>query len=67
MTGWVELEFTVDVDGSVHKVAVMDSEPGITFVNAAVKAVEAWRFEPVVENGTAVPKRAAVRMMFAVE
>jgi protein TonB len=67
VSGWVELEFTVDVDGSVTKVAVMNSEPGITFVNAAVKAVENWEFEPVVENGVAVPKLAAVRMMFAVE
>lgn len=66
-TGWVEVEFTVDIDGSVQQVAVVNSEPGLTFVNAAVKAVEGWKFEPVVENGEVVPKRAAVRMMFAVE
>ncbi|MGI9202298.1 MAG: TonB family protein [Woeseiaceae bacterium] len=67
VSGWVELQFTVDIDGSVGQVSVVNSEPGITFVNAAVKAVEAWEFEPVVENGAAIPKRAAVRMMFAVE
>ena len=39
----------------------------ITFVNSAVSAVEDWEFEPVIENGVAVQKRAAVRMMFAVE
>ena len=65
--GWVEIEFTVDIDGSVTQVSVANSEPGLTFVNAAVKAVEDWEFEPVVENGTVVQKRAAVRMMFAVE
>lgn len=65
--GWVEVQFTVDIDGNVQNVAVVDSEPDLTFVNAAVTAVEKWKFEPVVENGIAVQKRAAVRMMFAVE
>ena len=67
LTGWVEVEFTVDIDGNVQNVAVINSEPGLTFVNAAVKAVEKWKFEPVIESGVAVQKRAAVRMMFAVE
>ena len=67
LTGWVEVQFTVDVDGTVRNVSVVNSEPGLTFVNAAVKAVEAWEFEPVIENGVAIEKLAAVRMMFAVE
>ncbi|MDH4124960.1 MAG: TonB family protein [Gammaproteobacteria bacterium] len=66
-SGWVDVVFTVDIDGSVSNVSVRDSEPGITFVDSAVSAVEAWEFEPVIENGVAVQKRAAVRMMFAVE
>ncbi len=67
LTGWVDVAFTVDIDGSVQGVAVLNSDPGITFVNAAVSAVEDWEFEPVVENGIVVSKRAAVRMMFAME
>ena len=67
LTGWVELEFTVDVDGSVLNVSVNNSDPGITFVNSAVTAVEKWEFEPIIENNVAVQKRASVRMMFAVE
>lgn len=66
-SGWVDVMFTVDIDGSVTAVSVRDSEPGVTFVDAAVSAVEEWEFEPVVENGVAVQKRAAVRMLFAVE
>ncbi len=66
-TGWVELEFTVDFDGSVESVAVIASDPGVTFVASAVTAVEKWEFEPIMDNGTAVQKRATVRMMFAVE
>ena len=67
LTGWVEVEFTVDVDGSVKSVSVIASDPGVTFVSAAVNAVEKWEFEPVIENNNAVQKRATVRMMFAVQ
>lgn len=66
-SGWVDVVFTVDYDGSVTDISVRDSVPGVTFVDSAVTAVEGWEFEPVIENGVAVQKRAAVRMMFAVE
>jgi hypothetical protein len=46
---------------------VIKSEPGDTFVLSATRAVEKWLFEPVVENGQIVEKRAGVRMMFALE
>jgi TonB family protein len=59
--------FTVDIDGTVTEISIRDSNPGVTFVSSAVNAVENWEFEPVLENGVAVQKRAAVRMMFAVE
>jgi TonB family protein len=67
VSGWVDVIFTVDIDGSVTDVSVRDSNPGDTFVNAAINAVEKWEFEPVIEDGVAIQKRAAVRMMFAVE
>jgi serine/threonine-protein kinase len=67
LSGWVDVVFTVTVDGTVTDVEVRNSEPGDVFINAAVKAVEKWEFEPVVENGRAVEKTAGVRMMFALE
>ena len=67
LSGWVDVIFTVDIDGSVADVSVRDSNPGDTFVNSAIDAVEKWEFEPVIEDGVAVQKRAAVRMMFAIE
>jgi serine/threonine-protein kinase len=67
LSGWVDVVFTVDIDGTVSAVEVRDSNPGETFVAAASNAVEQWEFEPVIENGVAVQKRAAVRMMFAIE
>jgi TonB family protein len=67
ISGWVDIIFTVDIDGSVTNISVRDSNPGDTFDESATNAVEAWKFEPVIENGVAIQKRAAVRMMFALE
>jgi TonB family protein len=67
LSGWVDVMFTVDIDGTVTEIAIRDSNPGDTFVNSATNAVEDWEFEPVIENGVAIQKRAAVRMMFAIE
>ena len=66
-SGWVDVVFTVAVDGTVSDIEVRASEPGEVFVNAAVNAVEKWEFEPVIVNGVAVEKRAGVRMLFALE
>ncbi len=66
-SGWVDVVFIVAMDGSVKDIEIRGSEPGQTFVNAAVRAVEKWEFEPIVENGRTVEKRAGVRMMFALE
>ncbi len=67
VSGWVDIIFTVVRDGTVMDVAVRDSRPGEVFVASAVKAIEEWEFEPVIENGIAVDKRAGVRMMFELE
>ena len=67
LSGWVDVMFTVDIDGTVTDIEIRDSNPGDTFVNSATNAVEDWEFEPVIENGVAIQKRAAVRMMFAIE
>ena len=67
LSGWVDVVFTVDVNGLVYDVEVRSSEPGDVFVNSAVKAVEKWEFEPVVENGQLVERRAGIRLMFALE
>ena len=66
-SGWVDVIFTVAMDGSVKDVEVRDSEPEELFSNAALSAVEKWEFEPVLEDGVLVEKRAGVRMLFAFE
>jgi len=65
--GWVDVVFTVDIDGKVDDIIVRDSQPDETFTEAAINAVDDWEFEPIIENGVAVRKRAAIRMLFALE
>ncbi len=66
-SGWVDVVFTVDVDGTTKDIEIRNSEPGDVFVGAAVRAVEKWEFEPVLDNGVPVERRANIRMMFAIE
>lgn len=67
LSGWVDIAFTVTFDGSVKDIDVPKSHPDEIFVESALQAVEKWEFEPVLENGTIIEKRVAVRMLFALE
>ncbi len=64
VTGWVDLQFTVTVTGTVEDVTVVGAEPAGVFDTSAVTAVRGWRFAPVVRSGNAVPQRAAARLRF---
>jgi protein TonB len=64
VSGWVELQFTVAIDGSVQDVVVTDSQPHVTFDKSAMAALRRWRYNPVMRDGVAVPQRAVVRMRF---
>ncbi|MEO8309136.1 MAG: energy transducer TonB [Pseudomonadota bacterium] len=63
-SGWVELQFTVGSDGTVHDVVVVDAQPRATFDKSAITALRRWRYTPVIRDGIAVPQRAQVRMRF---
>jgi TonB family protein len=67
LSGWVDVVFTVKADGTTGDIAVRGAEPGDIFTNAALRAVEKWEFEPIVEGGQVVERQAGVRMMFALE
>ena len=66
-SGWVDVVFTVAMDGSAKDFEVRASEPEGVFEDAALRAVEKWEFEPIFEDGVTVEKRAGVRMLFAIE
>jgi len=51
LQGWVDVQFTVEADGSVDNVHVVRSNPPRAFDRAAIIAVKQWRFKPAVING----------------
>ena len=65
--GWVELEFTVDVDGSISNVSVVASRPTRVFDRAAIRAMQEWRFDPRLEGGQPVSTRMRQRFDFRLD
>jgi protein TonB len=55
--GWVTVEFTVGVDGSVHNVQVMAAQPHGIFDATVVRTVSRWQFEPFRVNGQPARRR----------
>jgi len=62
--GWVELEFTVNVDGSVTDIEVLESQPKDVFDRVATHAVHSWVYKPATLNGTRERKRIRTRIEF---
>lgn len=57
--GWVEVEFTVTVDGAVVGARVTAANPARVFDREAIRSIEKTKFNPRVENG--VPVNSTVR------
>src|SRR5262249_34009720 len=58
MTGWVELEFMVKMDGSVSDVSVVGADPAGVFETPATEAVRKWKYQPVLRDGKPINQRA---------
>lgn len=66
--GWVELRFSIDELGQVQDVAVINSEPGRVFDQAAMQALKRWKYRPKVVDGKAIVQTdLAVRLDFNLE
>ncbi len=52
--GWVDLMFTITAAGTVSDIVVTASNPGTVFNRSAVQAASKWKYNPKIENGTAV-------------
>jgi len=61
--GQAVVEFTVLTDGSVIEPIVANASHSI-FVDVVARAIANWKFEPVVEAGTPVAVRSAMRFQF---
>jgi protein TonB len=64
ITGYVQLEITVNADGTVRAAKVIDAKPKGLFEAAAVSAVYKWKFEPKVVNGQPVEQRGNQKIEF---
>ena len=59
----VFVEFTVDVDGKAIDIKVADPK-GFGFDEAAIEAIQKWRFTPAKKDGVSVPKRVRQPIRF---
>lgn len=64
LAGWVEIQFTVGVNGRVSDVQVLRADPQRMFDREAVRAVEQWMFEPALRDGVPVPSTLSRRIEF---
>ena len=64
MEGWVELSFTVTVNGDVTGVEIVNAQPKREFDREAIRALQQWKFRPRIENGKAVQASARQRLEF---
>jgi TonB family protein len=66
-SGWVDLAFDVETDGSVAHIAVLGSDPKGIFDQAAVAAVRKWRYRPTERDGHPVEQRTQLRIRFTLQ
>lgn len=59
--GKVDLSFTVNEQGEVQNISVIDADSK-ALETAAMDALERWRFEPYAEQGRRLPVRTVIRM-----
>ncbi|HET7607476.1 MAG TPA: energy transducer TonB, partial [Gammaproteobacteria bacterium] len=65
--GWVDLEFVVDRDGRTRDVVVKQASPPDRFDEAAVTAVQQYRYVPFERDGRTYERRLKMRMRFQVQ
>lgn len=65
--GWVEIEFTIEPDGSVSDPKVVNAQPPRIFNRNAIRAIYKWKFKPRIVDGRPVARRARQRMDFEID
>ncbi|GLQ92621.1 energy transducer TonB [Dyella acidisoli] len=62
--GWVDVQYTVNVDGSVSNIQVVSAEPRHVFDNAAIDALRRAKFSPAMRGGAAIASQQQKRIEF---
>lgn len=64
LNGYIDFEFTVNVDGRTQNLVITGAENADIFAEAARTAVLQWRFAPRIVDGEPTPRRASTRLRF---
>ncbi len=64
ISGYVLVEFTIEPDGSVSDLKVLESQPKRMFDRNAIRAIYKWKFRPRIVDGKPVARRATQRLDF---
>ncbi len=62
--GFVDVEFTVDSEGRVRDVRIINASPPGVFDRAAINSIMYWRFEPKRQDGHPIEVLARQRIEF---
>ncbi|GLQ49288.1 energy transducer TonB [Dyella flava] len=62
--GWVDVQYTVNVDGSVSDITVVSAEPRHVFDGAAMDALRRAKFSPALRDGEAIASQQQKRIEF---
>ncbi|MFS1703725.1 energy transducer TonB [Aestuariibacter sp. GS-14] len=66
--GWVKLEFTINEDGSVGDIEVLDADPKRIFDREARRALAKWKYKPKIVDGKPVKQpKMFVQLDFKLE
>ena len=61
------MEVLIRADGTVTRARVMESDPPRLFDEAALRAIERWKFRPKIVDGTPVEQRAKQTIEFTLQ
>jgi TonB family protein len=64
LEGWVQIGFTINPDGTVGNVKVLNAAPVHMFEQAGIKAVSKLRYQPVMQGGKPVAVNTQLRVVF---
>ena len=67
ISGWVDIEFTIEPDGSVSDPKIVGSQPRRMFDRNAIRAIFKWKFKPRIIDGKPVARRATTRIDFNID
>jgi len=67
LEGWVDVEFSLTPAGRPADIRITDARPAGTFDEAAVRAVDQWRYEPLAAADWPAGERIRVRINFGID